>query len=205
MGSRTASSGTSANACGKKFHARGYAMRRQYPADQIADAIDSYYSGMSYKQVAEGLEDIYDVPEPSKHTVHDWVKGYTRMALDFMEGKVGPDGTEETRTGERIVADVGDHWVADELFLRGGRRADVLLERDGRRLPLHPRRPPFPPPGNQRRDPGDGQGPCQRQETTEEGHHRRPGLVCGRDPGGVSRRIPSTRSPPVSTSRSTTT
>ena len=108
------------NACGKKFHARGHAMRMQFPADQIADAVDSYYSGMSYKQVAEGLEDIYDVPEPSKHTVHDWVKGYTRMALDFMEGKVGSDGTAETRTGERIVADVGDHWVADELFLRVG-------------------------------------------------------------------------------------
>ena len=108
------------NGCGKKFAARGHAMRMQYPAQQIADALDSYYSGMSYKQVAEGLEDIYDVPEPSKHTVHDWVKGYTGMALSFMEGKVGPDGTPETRTGKRIKANVGPHWVADELFLRVG-------------------------------------------------------------------------------------
>ena len=108
------------NACGKKFSARGHAMRRQFPADVIADALDSYYSGMSYKQVAEGLEDIYDVPEPSKHSVHDWVKGYTRMALDFMEGRVGPDGTLQTATGKRVRADVGDHWVADELFLRVG-------------------------------------------------------------------------------------
>ena len=108
------------NACGKKFSARGHAMRRQFPADVIADALDSYYSGMSYKQVAEGLEDIYDVGEPSKHSVHDWVKGYTGMALDFMEGKVGPDGTPQTATGKRVRADVGDHWVADELFLRVG-------------------------------------------------------------------------------------
>ena len=106
------------NACGKKFSARGHAMRKQFPADVIADALDSYYSGMSYKQVAEGLEDAYDVGEPSKHSVHDWVKGYTRMALDFMAGKVGPDGTPQTASGKRVRADVGPHWVADELFLR---------------------------------------------------------------------------------------
>ena len=40
------------NACGRKFSARGHAMRRQFPANQIADALDSYYSGML--SMAEG-------------------------------------------------------------------------------------------------------------------------------------------------------
>ena len=106
--------------CGKKFAASGKALRKQFTARQIADAIDMYYSGMSYKQVAENLEDTYDLPEPSKETVYNWVKGYTGLALRYLAGEVGPDGTPATATGKRIRADVGDHWVADELVLRVG-------------------------------------------------------------------------------------
>ena len=108
------------NGCGKKFMAEGQAMHRQFTAKQIAAAVDKYYSGMSYKQVAEHMEDFHDVPEPSKHSVHDWVKGYTALALRYMHGEVGEDGTSETASGKRIKAKVGDHWVADELFLRVG-------------------------------------------------------------------------------------
>ena len=109
--------------CGKKFAATGQALRKQFPADQIAAAVDMYYSGMSYKQVAENMEDVFDVPEPSKDTVHNWVKGYTGLALRYLRGEVGEDGTPTTATGKRILADVGDHWVADELVLRvGGRK-----------------------------------------------------------------------------------
>ena len=82
-----------------------------------------YYSGMSYKQVAENMEDVFDAPEPSKATVHDWVKGYTGLALRFLAGEVGEDGTPATATDKRVKADVGDHWVADELVLKvGGRK-----------------------------------------------------------------------------------
>ena len=108
------------NGCGKKFLAEGQATRRQFAAKQIAAAVDKYYSGMSYKQVAEHMEDFHDVPEPSKHSVHDWVKGYTALALRYMHGDVGEDGTPETATGKQIKAKTGDHWVADELFLRVG-------------------------------------------------------------------------------------
>ena len=109
--------------CGKQFAANGKALRKQYPADQIAAAIDMYYSGMSYKQVAEHMEDVFGVPEPSKDTIHNWVKGYTRSALRYLRGDIGEDGTAGTATGKKILADTGDHWVADELVLRvGGRR-----------------------------------------------------------------------------------
>ena len=106
--------------CGKKFLAEGKALRKQFPAEQIAAAIDMYYSGMSYKQVAENMEDVFDVPEPSKHTVHDWVKGYTALAHRYLNGKVGEDGTPATATGKKVRAKVGDHWVADELVLKVG-------------------------------------------------------------------------------------
>ena len=57
--------------CGKRFTASGKALRKQFPADQSAAAVDMYYSGISYKQVAENLEKTYDMPEPSKATVPD--------------------------------------------------------------------------------------------------------------------------------------
>ena len=111
------------NSCGNKFMAEGQALHRQFAADQIADAIDMYYSGMSYKQIAENMGDFHDVPEPSKHTVHDWLKGYTGLALRYLDGEVGEDGTKATATGKKVKANVGDHWVADELVLRvGGRK-----------------------------------------------------------------------------------
>ena len=111
------------NGCGNKFHAEGKALHKQFPADQIADAIDMYYSGMSYKQVAENMEDTLDVPEPSKATVHDWVKGYTRLAKRVLDGKAGEDGTGATASGKRVQANVSGDWAADEMVVRvGGRK-----------------------------------------------------------------------------------
>ena len=113
----------SCRGCGKRFSASGKALDKQFPAEQIADAVDMYYSGMSYKQVAENMEDAYDVPEPSKAAVHAWVKGYTGLALRYLRGEVGEDGTPATATGKRIQADVGPHWVTDEMVVRvGGRK-----------------------------------------------------------------------------------
>ena len=121
--------------CGNHFFAEGKPRRKQFTAQQIADAVDSYYSGMSYKQVAEGLEDTYEVPEPAKSTVYAWVKAYTRLAQQYMRGEVGSDGTEATATGKRIRAQVGDHWVADEMQVHvGGKRLWLwnVMDRDTR-------------------------------------------------------------------------
>ena len=133
------------NSCGKKFLAEGQATGRQFTAKQIAAAVDKYYSGMSYKQVAEHMEDFHDVPEPSKHSVHDWVKGYTGLALRYMAGEVGPDGTEATASGKRVKAEVGDHWVADEIFLKvGGNRCYCwnVMDKDSRYILRCPPQPP---------------------------------------------------------------
>ena len=104
--------------CDRQFAAEGQAQYKQFTAHQIGAAVDKYYSGMSYKQVAEHTEDFHGGYEPSTRSVHAWVKGYTDLARRFMAGEVGPDGTPQTATGKRVKADVGDHWVADELFLK---------------------------------------------------------------------------------------
>ena len=115
------------NNCDKGFTADGSAMHRQFTTKQIGAALDKYYSGVSYKQVAEFMEDFADVPEPSKHSVHDWVKGYSIMAKRFLDGEVGPDGREETATGKSVRAKTGDHWVGDELVVDvGGAKAWVF-------------------------------------------------------------------------------
>ena len=128
--------------CGKKLAANGQALRKQYSADQTAAAVDMYYSGMSCKQFAENMKDVFDVPELSKDTIHNWVKGYTALALSYMRGEVGEDGTPATASGKRILADVGDHWVADELLLKvGGQRMWCWNAMDAGH-PVHPPRPP---------------------------------------------------------------
>ena len=94
--------------CGKYFNTEGNALGMQNSAEMIGGAIDMYYSGMSYKQIAEHLEKAYDIPEPSKATIYKWVKEYTDAALLGMEGK---------------RAKSSGHWVADEMQLRvGGER-----------------------------------------------------------------------------------
>lgn len=57
--------------CNRKFHANGNALGNRFPANQTGAAVRMFYSGMSYKQIAENMAEMYDVPEPSKATFHD--------------------------------------------------------------------------------------------------------------------------------------
>ena len=106
--------------CDKEFTASGSAKHKQFTASQIGMALDKYYSGVSYQQIAEFMGRHLDVPKPSKRSVHDWVKSYTIMAKRFMDGEVGADGREESASGKPIKAKTGDAWVADELFVKVG-------------------------------------------------------------------------------------
>ncbi len=107
-------------ACDKEFTASGSAKHKQFTAAQVGMALDKYYSGVSYQQIAEFMGRHLGVPKPSKRTVHDWVKSHTIMAKRFMDGEVGPDGRKETATGKPIQAETGDDMVADELFVDVG-------------------------------------------------------------------------------------
>ena len=95
--------------CKTKFRANGKGKGRRMDAELMGSAIQDYYSGKSYKQIAEGLEKEYDIPEPSKATMFEWVKTYTDEAVKGMANH---------------KAKTGDHWVADEMVVDvGGKKA----------------------------------------------------------------------------------
>ena len=91
--------------CKRKFHANGTAKGQRFSPAQVGAAIRMFYSGMSYKQIAETMETMYDIPEPSKRTIYSWVKKYTSRALDSMK---------------HHKAKTGDEWVADEMVVKVG-------------------------------------------------------------------------------------
>ena len=91
--------------CAKRFSSRGVVDSNRYPANQIGAAIRMFYSGLSYKQIAENMVEMYDIPEPSKATICRWVKEYTDDAVREMENH---------------KAQTGDEWVADEMQVTVG-------------------------------------------------------------------------------------
>ena len=93
--------------CGKKFRANGMPTGRRVPAEQLGMAVRMFYSGMSYKQIAESMADAFDIPEPSKSSIYDWVVDYTDKAV-------------KTMRNPQFKAQVGDSWVADEMMVQVG-------------------------------------------------------------------------------------
>ena len=91
--------------CLKKFRITGEAPGQKSHAEMVGAALDMYFSGMSFKQVAENLEKVYDIPEPSKNTIWLWVHDYSKAAVKRMKD---------------YPANVGDEWVADEMQLKVG-------------------------------------------------------------------------------------
>ena len=89
--------------CSKKFRANGMAHGHRVPTEEIGMAVRLFYSGMSYKQIAEA----FDIPEPSKATIYEWVKDYTDEATDILKHP-------------QYKAQTGDEWVADEMQVRVG-------------------------------------------------------------------------------------
>ncbi len=93
-------------ACDKKFRAGGKAEGRKMDAEMMGSAIRDYFTGKSYKQIAEGLKEEYDLDkEPSKATIYEWVRDYTDKAMSQMKGH---------------KATTGGDWVADELMVDVG-------------------------------------------------------------------------------------
>ena len=104
--------------CKKDFRAGGKAEGRKMDAEMMGSAIRDFYSGKSYKQIAEGLHDEYNLPkEPSKATIYEWVKEYTDKAVAQMKG---------------LKAKTGGHWVADEMMVDvGGQKMWLWNVMDG--------------------------------------------------------------------------
>ena len=92
--------------CKKSFRLSGKAAGRRMDSEMMGSAIRDYYTGKSYKQIAEGLKEEYDLEkEPSKATIYEWVRDYTTKALKELDGH---------------KAKTGGHWVADEMQVKVG-------------------------------------------------------------------------------------
>ena len=91
--------------CGKRFLDTGAVHGRKTPSNHVGAAINLFYRGMSYKQLAEAMVEMYDIPEPSKRTLYEWVKDGTDAAVEAMQD---------------YPADVGTEWVADEMQVKVG-------------------------------------------------------------------------------------
>lgn len=95
--------------CGKWFRQTGMAEGDRIPAQQIGMAIRLFYSGMSYKQIGETMADAFDIPEPSKATLYEWVRDYTDKATAVMQDYPAQVGDE--RVADEMMVDVGGEKV----------------------------------------------------------------------------------------------
>lgn len=93
--------------CRKAFRYNGKATGRQVDAEQMGAAIRMFYMGMSYKQIAETMKRVFDIPEPSKQTIYAWVKEYTDKAV-------------QVSRAPQYRAHTGNVWVADEMMVDVG-------------------------------------------------------------------------------------
>ncbi len=100
--------------CRKAFRASGKPKGRRMDSELIASAVSDYYSGKSYKAIAEGLEKEYNIPEPSKATVYEWVRDYSADAVAEMKD-------HKAKTG-------GGDWVADEMYVKVGGKTAYLWD-----------------------------------------------------------------------------
>ena len=108
-------------ACKRKFRANGKPKGRQMDAELMGAAIQDHYDGKSYKKITEAIEKEYDIPEPSKATVYEWVRDYSAEAIKEMKD-------HPAKTG-------GGNWVADEMHLEiRGKKAYLwdIMDRDTR-------------------------------------------------------------------------
>ena len=81
-------------------------------SEMVGSAIRDYFTGKSYKQIAEGLKEEYNLEkEPSKATIYEWVRDYTAKALKQMQGH---------------KAKTSGNWVADELEIKVGTKKAFL-------------------------------------------------------------------------------
>ena len=79
--------------------------RRRFPPDQVGTAVGLFYGGMPISKISQNMANIYEIPPPSKATIHEWLTDYTRLALD---------------TVKPLKAETGDEWVADEMVVKVG-------------------------------------------------------------------------------------
>ncbi|EQD78665.1 Integrase catalytic region, partial [mine drainage metagenome] len=97
-------------ACGANFSGKeGYHKRRSNP-EMIAKALDLYFRGVSFRQVADHFAQAYGL-KVSPMTVYRWVTEYSRLAGEWLNAQGAKVG-DKWNVDETMVSIDGDkHWV----------------------------------------------------------------------------------------------
>jgi transposase-like protein len=70
--------------CGKWLTLNHGFERRQYSPEAITAALDLYFKGVSYRNIADHMKQSFG-KKPSPSTVHEWLVAYTRIASRYVE------------------------------------------------------------------------------------------------------------------------
>ena len=164
--------------CSKQFNDTGALHGHRLPTNQVGAAIDMFYSGMSYQQIAEMVAKTYDIPEPSKETLYSWVRDYTDAAVAEMS---------------QHPAHTGPHWVADQMQVKvGGEQLWNwnVMDAETRYILASHRSPNR---DNQGGGPRDAEGGRGRRRTSQDREDRPVGVIHASHQG----RVPGDGSHPI--------
>jgi putative transposase len=109
------------NSCGRKFNEKDAPYKKQSSVEQIGSALNMFYDGLSFADIARHLGQTYDNPV-NESTVYRWVLSYTEKAV---------------RAFEHFKPVVSDMWVADEtVIIVGGENVWLydIIDRETRFL-----------------------------------------------------------------------
>lgn len=93
--------------CGAYWSGKEGFQKRRADPDMIAKALDLYFRGTSFRQVAEHFAQAYNLPV-SAMTVYRWVTYYGTLANEWMDAQGAKVG-ERWHVDERVVNVNGEH------------------------------------------------------------------------------------------------
>jgi len=85
--------------CSHRFVVNTGFQKRHYDAKAITAALDLYFKGVSFRNIADHLKQFFG-RKPSQSTVHDWLKRYVAVAKEHVD---------------RIVPTASGFWHVDEM------------------------------------------------------------------------------------------
>jgi len=87
--------------CGRKFNTKDAPFKKQSSVEQIGSALNMFYDGLSFADIARGTGITYNNPV-NESTVYRWVFSYTEKAIKVFE---------------QFKPVVSDTWIADESVI----------------------------------------------------------------------------------------
>ena len=92
--------------CGKNFREPdAFQESRRFPVQQIGSALQWYFDGLSYREVARNIGRTFRTAEPAESNVFRWIQGYSRGAIEALKD---------------YKVNTGKEWVADEMQVNLG-------------------------------------------------------------------------------------